>query len=120
MFSYANTLHTFLPKPVIYVYLLYSLFLIIMDQKTIILLVLAKLKPYRDMADWLIAFVESEYVTNESLATISRFLQEKIKNSKEALHTGKLKSELSTIKNEELVERKVELDELQMLLDSIN
>ncbi|MEI8009497.1 MAG: hypothetical protein WCI00_09425 [bacterium] len=57
-------------------------------KKQLLIKVLTKLKPYRDLAEGILALVESSYVDNQAIDGIIRLINQSIKTVKKEREKG--------------------------------
>ena len=92
-----------------------------MDQKKkLIIQVLSKLKPYRNLAEGILALVESSYCTNETIDGLIELIKESItsvKKEKEKTAIQKWLEKIQQIKAMEEEERLSEWDIDKLLSD---
>ena len=86
-----------------------------MTKKEILLQILEKLKPYRDIAEGLQVFVKSEYASAETLDNIIHFLQEKIQQVK-YMKQGRQEQKVKDIQHKATDEQQKDIQDAEDLL----
>lgn len=90
-------------------------------KKQLLIKVLTKLKPYRNLAEGFLALIESEYCTNEIMDKLTLALQDAITSVKSAKEKSRFKKSLQAVKKireQEEQEEKISDEELDKLLDT--
>lgn len=94
-----------------------------MDKKKGLLLkVLKKLQPYRNLAEGLIALVDSKYINEKTIDGLLVIINQSIKNVKEGTERTKLQKAVEVvqkIKHSESIEKEQEAEEVERLLEDI-
>ncbi|MBU0627447.1 hypothetical protein KKG31_00655 [Patescibacteria group bacterium] len=94
-----------------------------MDKKKQLLLkVLKKLQPYRNLAEGLIALVDSKYIDEKTIDGLLLIINQSIKNVKEGKEKTKLQKAVEVvqkIKHSEKIEREDEALEVERLLEDM-
>ena len=88
-------------------------------KKDLLLKVLGKLKPYRDIADGLSVFVQSEYASEETIDNIIHFLKEKIQQVKH-MQQEQAQQKVKRIKKIAEKEEKKDIDDAEKLLSQLS
>ncbi len=91
-------------------------------KKQLLIKVLTKLKPYRDLAEGILALVESSYVDNQAIDGIIRLINQSIKTVKKEREKGVMQKWLELvqrIKDMEEKENQISDKELDKLLADI-
>ena len=78
-------------------------------KRKLLIQVLTKLKPYRNLAEGILALVESEYCDEKALDGTAKFITERIKHIKEA----KQKEWVQKIKDIEKNHHETEIQDIQ-------
>lgn len=93
-----------------------------MEQKRKLLIkVLTKLKPYRELAEGILALIESSYVDEATIDGIIRIMSSSIKNMKKAEGKTAMKKWIDIVKKIQAIEEKEKKEEwdIDELLDQI-
>ena len=94
-----------------------------MDKKKELLLkVLNKLLPYRNLAEGLVALVDSKYIDEKTIDGLLLIINQSIKNVKEGKEKTKLMKAVEVvqkIKHSEKIEREDEAEEVERLLENM-
>jgi hypothetical protein len=83
-------------------------------KKKLLIKVLKKLKPYRNLAEGFLALIDSQYCTNKTIDGLIALLQDSIKIVKDAKEKMTFKKSLDTIKKI----RKAEEEDLDKMTDN--
>ena len=90
-----------------------------MDQKKkLVIQVLTKLKPYRNLAEWILALVESSYIDEKSIDGIIKFTSDGIRHIK-ASQQGNRVQKVKTLEAEHHEREVKDIQEAEDLLKSI-
>lgn len=91
-------------------------------KKQLLLKVLQKLQPYWDLAEGLIALVDSQYIDEKTIDGLLAIISQSIKNVKEGQEKSKLQQAVEVvqrIKHSEAIEKEEESEEIENLLNDI-
>ena len=93
-----------------------------MNKKKLVLDVLNKLLPYRPMAEWIIALIESKYADEKIIDDLLIIISKAIKSTKKESEKTKLEKASKTIKKIKEVEKKQkkqESEEIEKMIKEI-
>lgn len=93
-----------------------------LQTKDLLIRLLQKLKPYWDLADWLIALLESEYIDEKTIVNIASIMQ----NNVQKMQTWKAKEKLQKaimymekLKVQQSVDQVHDQEEADRILDDL-
>lgn len=91
-------------------------------KKQLLLKVLTKLQPYRDLAEGLIALVDSKYIDEKTIDGLLIIINQSIKNVKQSKNKEKMVKAVEIvekIKHSEAAEKEQESEDIEELLKGI-
>jgi hypothetical protein len=92
------------------------------QKKSIVIQILIKMKPYRDIADGLLILIESQYVTDEIIDTLISLIYKSMSSIEDITSTQKMQQAitvLNTIKEQEQQSQQQDIQEAENLLSQI-
>ena len=101
---------------------MFILYTYIMDKKQLIITILTKLKPYRNLAEGLLALVESQYIDDKTIDWLIHIFASSIKEIKNTGDKEKLEKGLALVKKlkkQEDTEQLQDEESVDNLLDTI-
>lgn len=90
-----------------------------MDKKAILISILKKLVPYRDLAEWILALIEESDISSEMIDWILNLINKEINKNKKVKNMSLFQESLNLVKKIQEQENLSNTDNLDEILNKI-